>query len=213
MLYHNLKFPLALILTHRRGVGIAIITNEKKLYEVLNEPPNYFFNAITQKIQKNSNFEFLGQNDMIFTRVLGKTAENLYNLYQFSLQLAGFSTTELSTCAVGIGPGSFTGLRLGCAFSNGIKLGNPEVNLIPVTTYLTTDLLEKCEQIFSTDSCKEQLGEFAVDDESTGFITFYDLYFCLIKLIQENKLAVDSLIPEYGRQPGPVIKMLQGNNI
>ncbi len=213
MLNNNLKYPLVLILTHRRGVGIAIILDEKKLLNFLNNAEENFLNSCLHDIKYSSNFEYFIQNEVTFTRVIGKTAENLYELYQFSMGIANLSTLNIKTFAVGIGPGSFTGLRLGCAFINGLKIGNPYLNLIPITTLLTADLLNECNEYFSAENCKLQLHEFDTNDESTGYITFYDLYFCLKKLFDENKLAVESLIPEYGKQPGPVLKILEGNKI
>ncbi len=213
MLNNNLKFPLALILTHRRGVGIAIADNEKKLQNFLNNTPENFLNSCLHNVKSSSHFEYFIQNEVTFARVLGKTAENLYNLYQFAIGVANLNTSHIKTFAVGIGPGSFTGLRLGCAFINGLKIGNPYLALVPITTLLTADLLNECKEFFSEEICKLQLHEFDMEDESTGFITFFDLYFCLKKLCQENKLAVESLIPEYGKQPGPVLKILEGNKL
>ena len=78
---------------------------------------------------------------------------------------------------------------------------------------MTADLLNECNEYFLQKIVKLQLHEFDTNDESTGYITFYYLYFCLKNFSMKNKLAVESLIPEYGKQPGPVLKILEGNKI
>lgn len=213
MQLQKIKFPLVLIQTHRRGVGIAVLKDEKKIGELLYEPTDLFLNASYHSNQKTSLYEYFTYHDILFARVLAKTAENLYDLFKFTLDNSGLHTKDINTFAVGIGPGSFTGLRLGCAFINGIKIGNPFVSLIPVTTYLTPDLLSKCQTKFSEDACKLQLADFDAEDESTGFVTFFDLYFGLENIFNEKNLPVESLTPEYGRQPGPVLKMLEGTKL
>jgi tRNA threonylcarbamoyladenosine biosynthesis protein TsaB len=64
-------------------------------------------------------------------RVLGRAeherlnahAEELQPLLERLLAEAGVSKHELTRVAVGMGPGSFTGLRVGIAFAQGIALG------------------------------------------------------------------------------------------
>ena len=213
MQHQKIKFPLVLLLTHRRGVGIAVVKDEKKFDELLNTPTDLFLTATHHSIQKTSLYEYFNYQNILFTRVLAKTAENLYDLFKFALDISCLHPKDVNTFVVGVGPGSFTGLRLGCAFINGIKIGNPFINLIPVTTYLSPELILKCQAKFSEEACKLQLADFDLDDESTGFVTFFDLYFGLENIFLEKNLPVDSLTPKYGRQPGPVLKMLEGTKL
>ncbi|MCE3233103.1 MAG: tsaB [Rickettsiaceae bacterium] len=63
-----------------------------------------------------------------------KQAEHLVPLIEDILKQAGFSYKDLSAVAVNIGPGSFTGVRIGMAAANGIKLAC-NVPLIAVTSF------------------------------------------------------------------------------
>ncbi|WP_397600607.1 hypothetical protein [Silvanigrella sp.] len=211
MFIEQLQFPFALILTHRRGVGIIICKNNLELKSlILND--SGFTNIINSKINLiDSNIEYFLTEQTLFSRVIGKTAENLFAVYQKSLKIVSLTSQDIKTIIVGVGPGSFTGLRLGCAFVNGLKTGSKELNLLPVSTYLTNELLDICKFKNCEFECKQQLGEFDLDDESTGFITFFDLYFSLKKAWEEKRYYVESLSPEYGKEPGPVLKLREGN--
>src|SRR5687768_454757 len=50
-------------------------------------------------------------------------AERILPLVERALEAAGFDRTSLDRVAVGIGPGSFTGLRVGIALAEGLALG------------------------------------------------------------------------------------------
>jgi tRNA threonylcarbamoyladenosine biosynthesis protein TsaB len=50
-------------------------------------------------------------------------AERLMPLIQACLDEAGWTLGEVERVAVGVGPGSFTGLRVGIAFAQGVALG------------------------------------------------------------------------------------------
>lgn len=209
---NNNQYPFVLLLTHRRGIGILVCKNST----FLNSPELNYSNLFTQiKNQnsyffKNEIFEFIDFNNVTCARAIGKTAENLFALYQESLEKAELKPHEIKTLIIGVGPGSFTGLRLGCSFVNGIKIATPELNLLPVTSTLTNELLEICKIYQCEEECKKQLEEYQIDDESTGYITFFDLIICLLTAKDENRKFVEFLVPEYGRDPSPVIKLREG---
>lgn len=50
-------------------------------------------------------------------------AEKMLPLLEAALEDAGWSRASVERCGVGIGPGSFTGLRVGVAFAQGVALG------------------------------------------------------------------------------------------
>lgn len=170
------SYPVVILLTHRRGVGLAIL-------KAPNDP------------------------SPILTRSTEKTAESLYDVFTSGLKLAGLCLQDIKTLAVGVGPGSFTGLRLGCAFANGLKLGH-NCRLIPIQTELSANLLASYP--FENEEDKQeflkQLGDVDETDESSGLITFYDLHDALEKLKSTHN-DVPSLEPQYGREPGPVLKL------
>lgn len=66
-------------------------------------------------------------------------AEALMPLIKRVMDRAGFAYTTLDRVAVTIGPGSFTGLRVGIAAARGIALaaGKPAVGLSTLATYAT----------------------------------------------------------------------------
>lgn len=215
-MFSNYEYPLALILTHRRGVGIMICKNKSILEDSKNFNNSYFFNLIKNQkpsLRNDGIFEFLNFKSLTFSRAVGKTAENLFAIYQMSLQESLLHSHDVKTIILGVGPGSFTGLRLGCAFVNGIKMASTEVSLLPVSTYLTSDLLNICKENSCEEECIKQLKDYNLEDESTGYITFFDLISCLLKVKEEKRRFVDSLSPEYGREPSPILKLREGINI
>ncbi|KAB8033179.1 hypothetical protein [Fluviispira multicolorata] len=211
-MFSQFEFPFALILTHRRGVGIALFKSDVIFSSSLNELDYYTLiknSKMTQIVEDN--IELLEFEDLIFSRVKGKTAENLFKLYSKTLERFSLKSQEIKTLLVGVGPGSFTGLRLGSAFANGMKMGSP-LNLLPVKTFLTPELLQMCRKMSVESEFVEQLGEYEEEDESTGFVTFFDLLASLLQTRIDNREFVESLVPEYGREPGPVIKLNEGLN-
>jgi len=69
----------------------------------------------------------LAEDDRVVARAthaeLNAHAERLGSLLESALAEAGWEKSSLGRVAVGVGPGSFTGLRVGIAFAQGIALG------------------------------------------------------------------------------------------
>jgi hypothetical protein len=167
-----IQYPLALVLTHRRGAAIAIQTQ--------------------------------AHHTPLMVRTLGQTAENLAALYQGAIALSHLRIQDIKTLAVGIGPGSFTGLRLGCAFGNGLKLGN-ECSLLGIKTHEPRFFLQRfAGDEESTQEFLTQLGETNEGDTSSGKITFTDVLVALEELPTLGEF-MDTLEPHYGREPTPVL--------
>ena len=214
MLTEQIQFPISLILTHRRGVGIIVCKNQMELIFLLSNEFSFFekIKHHFRTILTESNMEYFFLNQILFSRVIGKTAENLFSVYQNSLNKVSLLPQEIKTLIVGVGPGSFTGLRLGSAFVNGLKIGSKNLKLLPVSTFLTPELLNMCKIKNCDNECILQLGEYEIEDESTGFVTFFDLYFCLKNSLNHKRSFVEFLSPEYGKEPGPVLKLREGNS-
>lgn len=170
-------FPLAIILTHAQGAGILLLEHSFTNFE----PSSNAFLS-----QNGFQFQKEGSN-AILALCAEKTAENLCALYEFCLYELGLKKSK--TLAVGIGPGSFTGLRLGCAFANGLKLGDPHYQLLSVPTAFTAK-----HNSVTLDDLMEAQNKIKI-------------------LIESQKvLFQETFIPEYGREPGPVLKLREQND-
>lgn len=206
--------PYAIFLTHRRGAALAIIRSDlvfsnfkciEDYFDFISKQPVHKFVLQNSTSDQCECIEL--SQDIFFARVLGKTAENLCDLYFHCLTQMNLKNSEIETLIVGVGPGSFTGLRLGCAFANGLHLGHP-VSLLPLATKLVSDMLALTTNMKFESLFKNQLGEYDVEDESTGYITFFDLMQALFQMsAMQKEDSVESLTPNYGKDPGPLAKL------
>lgn len=155
-----LLYPLVIILTHKRGLGLAVCTGAES--------------GVTHSFC-----------------VEQMTAEHLCASYHQLLQAVGLASEQIRTLAVGAGPGSFTGLRLGCAFANGLSLGS------------------SCHLVAVSTAPREGSGE---DLDYTSFVVPADIELAYERVQSGNFTPTNMLVPNYGREPGPVLlKMgLQG---
>lgn len=158
------EFPVCVILTHRHGACLGIFVHESAMSKACSAD-------LTVLLQTQENFEFfMEKNSFICARVLGKTAENLAHLFQFAIRQ--LNSSHIKNFVVGTGPGSFTGLRLGCAFVNGMHLSS-DVGLYSVQTTPLSNVSE--------------------------FVTFSDLFSALQKIAEGDIVKCTSLLPDYNK--------------
>lgn len=193
--------PIAMVLTHRHGGLVAFFSQDNFFTEdnfpPLNQRP-YWTDA--------DNLQFIQTKNFSVARILGKTAENLLPCYSlvsqkfFEMENNGSRAKDIKTLIYGCGPGSFTGLRLGAAFCNGLIL-QKNVRKIQIPTLLKDDLIKKYEDF----EVQKELGE-TTTDESSGFLTYFDLHSAVKSIRLGLEKNVDEFLPHYGRDPKSVLQ-------
>lgn len=203
--------PFCVILTHRHGacVGIVLQSSLSFLKSDFKETVRSYVAQKSNNLKLNNNFEFFyEENNFIFARVLGKTAENLSNLFQFACHTLNINANSLKSFVVGTGPGSFTGLRLGCAFVNGIHLASPETKLFLLSTLLVNEFsAELRNESTLVEAFIDELKTYNPNDPSSGYVTFFDLFHAMHQISKNNLTACSTLIPNYAKEPTPVLNL------
>jgi len=180
----------AVILTHKRRGAVAVFPGEGPF------APRVL--ALLQNASPEDHATTLTGPDATIALGTEDTAEILRTLYERTLACAGATDAQVVHVALGVGPGSFTGLRLGCAFANGLLLGRSRS-----ATALT------CPP--PTPDSPWHLPARDADDPFSAPVSFADvLSVCetldaTLDAGQAN--AVSEFVPAYGREPGPVIKL------
>ncbi|NBW81367.1 hypothetical protein EBR21_06400, partial [bacterium] len=122
----------ALFCTHKRGAGLAFFRVDANPVDVCAQQAKNRLAAFASTTPQQVNLPhtlapalFFKEVDdsSLFATCAGLTAENLAELYKMALQGLGLNDTQVQCVGVVTGPGSFTGLRLGCAYVNGLVLG------------------------------------------------------------------------------------------
>ena len=91
-------------------------------------------------------------------------AEKLPKFYKKLMDEVELSLIELSGIAISIGPGSFTGLRIGLSFAKGLAF-SVNVPLLPISTLLAI-----------TESCKLDVDEVSTILHSHKDIVYYQKF-------------------------------------
>jgi hypothetical protein len=207
----------ALLNTHKRGVALAIGPMSEQL-DNFNHVSQCLLDLATQPslpfplAPEVSPARRYHAGDRIFAVSSGLTAENLSRLYSDSLGLIGISDDRIAAIGVAVGPGSFTGLRLGTAFANGLSLGRQRT-LWAITSHTNASDVEhlKSQQGLILE---EFWGEVSGDEQDPFAVplSFVDLYLSLRQWGCGHAEVVERLEPRYGRDPTPVIKLRQQRN-
>lgn len=192
----------ALFLTYRRGgaVLLAPFLNAPELASALEKSAPLFLSEMelmksAPKCGANGTneapegFSVWGSAAMGFAVALSSstTAEQLSNMYNACLHqwaTEQVQEAQVHTLCVGVGPGSFTGLRLGCAFANGLAMAHARALIaLPCPVF----------------------GQ--PESEFSHFVTFDDILAALAFYRKGLGKEVSSFIPAYGSEPGPVLKL------
>ena len=76
-----------------------------------------------------------------------KHVEKIPIFYKKLKDEIGFKNSEISAIAVSIGPGSFTGLRIGLSFAKGLALAQ-SLPIVPIPTMMSLAFSQKKNQAY-----------------------------------------------------------------
>jgi tRNA A37 threonylcarbamoyladenosine modification protein TsaB len=135
------------------------------------------------------------------------TAEYLSEMYLRVLNEMSLKENQVENLVLGTGPGSFTGLRIGCAFANGLSRGRKRslfgVPCISLHELRAATIALGIYDAWKTDFAVLELGK----DESFAPIGLLDVIAALAKMATGEARVAAELEPFYGKEPGPVIKL------
>lgn len=217
----------SIFLTHRHGAGIFLYKENHqrakveltdiempiKLSKKVKSLSPFFRKLYHQsydlirekKIEKSDSIEFLSHKDFLLSRSLGRTAESLLSLYENALKKLNINDNQVKKIIFGTGPGSFTGLRLGASFVQGLVLGGGK-RVYEIPTLLYDDLVSYSPS-HSKDEIDTQLCLRKSYDPSSGQITFYDILYSITELEKAFKQEKNNIVLNYGRESTPVLRL------
>ncbi len=215
---HTQAPTAALLCTHKRGAGLVVFRVDpqgmeisaaqaaERLAELCGAQPVAAVLPLTK-----ATVHWLSQSggSCVAAVSSGLTAENLADLYRSALDFLGCEDPSVTALGVVSGPGSFTGLRLGCAFANGLALGRSR-ELWSVAGVPPDQIRTLCAAIESRAQ-PAFWGEVSpeADDPFAVPTAFADLLVHLQNWAHGQAERVDVLEPVYGREPTPVLKLRQ----
>ncbi len=221
-----------LLLTHRRG-GVAIAVNRPLLSSSqgnsshFNEALAFSSHVVSQNVwlpwQRTLIDAVYGLRCAVhagteplsvygapgFALALSRatTAEYLSDMYIRVLKETGLKEECVENLVLGIGPGSFTGLRIGCAFANGLSRGRKRrlfgVPCVSLSGIKDATVVLGTYEAWKSDFAVLELGK----DESFAPIGLLDGIAALAKMASGEAHFAEELEPFYGKEPGPVIKL------
>lgn len=212
------KKAAALICTHKRGAALAVFPNDESELKESIQAALESLSHLSASLPHTTQLQLTGaQADFLHNReggffyatCAGLTAENLAELYRFALSSLARDDAAVDVLGVVEGPGSFTGLRLGCSFVNGLKIGRKRElfaigGLHPAEVRARcSSLAAECRPAFFAAESSEADDPFAVP------AAFADLLAHLENWHRGSARSVAVAEPAYGREPTPVIKLRQ----
>jgi hypothetical protein len=151
---------------------------------------------------------FLGSAPGVaFALSFSTTAEHLADMYLAALARLDASDRDVAEIICGTGPGSFTGLRIGCSFANGLQAGRRRLlRAVPCHA-----LVELRRLAGDAGMDGEWFQDFATldagKDESFARVGILDAMMAVAEMVGPNCETAEVLEPRYGKEPGPVIKL------
>lgn len=234
---HPLERPFSqwnnfvLLLTHRRG-GVVLAVDLQKLQKLsTNSPVSSFAHELALFFGENSNekwkeflidwilslrekvhqgtqaVEMLCSHGVVLALSRATTAEFLADMYMRSVASMGWTDAQVENVVLGAGPGSFTGLRIGCAFANGLMQGKARalwaMPCVPLASIRESALRHEMYELWHPDFAIIEAGK----DESFAPMGLLDAAVAIAKIGCECCEFTTELEPNYGKEPGPVIKL------
>jgi hypothetical protein len=208
----------ALFCTHKRGAGLALFRVETNSVGASANQAMIRLAAFASTTPQQVNLPdtsasafFFTESDRssLFATCAGLTAENLAELYKLALQSLNTDDSHVGVVGVVTGPGSFTGLRLGCAYVNGLALGHAR-RVWAVEGVSPENVHGICHSMapgMGEDFCGRLSSE--LDDPYAVPTAFGDVLVHLGNWSSGAASEVKILEPVYGRDPTPVIKLRQ----
>lgn len=204
--------------THKRGAGLAV-------FEAGPDGINHsagracatlssFSAALPQSsvlplTGATQTFYKMADGNCLFAVCSGLTAENLAGLYRSALAEMNCPDSSVEIIGVVGGPGSFTGLRLGCAFANGLAMGRSR-ECWSVGGLPPDEFSERLKALGLTVSPEFAGGQSCeADDPFAVPVAFADLLLHLNNWARGGAVCTEVFEPVYGRDPTPVIKLRQ----
>lgn len=98
-------------------------------------------------------------------------AEHIAQSIRFLLDTTGLTPGDIDRIGIAVGPGSFTGLRIGIAFVKGFAFGRP-IRVLPVSSLESAAMgwpvQERCSLVAAFDARRDQVfwARFGRDSES-----------------------------------------------
>lgn len=216
-----------IVLTIRRG-AVLFIANEKLFTTYFNNEKNnffisnlcelfalskntelihYLFNQIDENQINISPYSLIQNEYFTVSFCNSGTAEYLCEMYHQMLTIIKIKDSDIKNIYVSEGPGSFTGLRLGSAFVNGLNRGLKR-NLFMIKSI---SLIQIYDLIKMTDLYFKYKNDFNFileqKDESFAPVTLWDLLISIIDIINNTIKKTEEIIPVYGKEPEPVLKL------
>jgi tRNA threonylcarbamoyladenosine biosynthesis protein TsaB len=126
-------------------------------------------------------------------------AEHIAQSVRFLLDTTGLSPTDIERIGIAVGPGSFTGLRIGIAFVKGFALQR-EIKVLPVSSLESAamgwSVRKRCSLIVAFDARRDQVFWARFDRQAESIARSSEDRLSPIEELREHIGADDILITD-----------------